>query len=225
MSIVVGLISAVLTLRNSDAFPSGSVLTSLLFFFFLLGGPGFITFFLLGKWLPQPTIGHYVDSRAPADDDFHVCVPGASTVREIDNEPSWPVPANYVAPTTTKELVTLGDVFPEAEVQAFGSVVRKVEGRGISFLQCHGFTGSSEADLSALFTTVMGNIPPRYHNTLQDWQDEVERDTYHRFGKEVQLATDPLDIAALLSIFPGREDEEVEDYLSRLNSVLAPLAG
>jgi len=152
-------------------------------------------------------------------------LPATAVSLRFPSEPKWsPAFAGSTTLRGTEEPLMLGDIFSAEELQSLKNVMIRVELRGISFAGCHGIADKSEAAISALVTTVMGNIPPRYYATLEEWEADVERDAYHRFGKEVKIATDPLNVDALVNIFPGREDEEPEDYLARLFATLNSFA-
>jgi len=176
----------------------------------LLGGPGFCLYFLL-LILRNKNTGTATYSQEHQEFD----------------EPVMPivVPSQPIAPALQS---THADT-PNAPLPAMGEALKKtaynLHDKGLSLFGIYGLTETTE-DLPELLETIAIATPPRYLKDMDGWQKAIEEQAYRRFFQELTRATEggEPDLPSLIRIFPAREDEEVMDYLERLNSTGQVLA-
>jgi hypothetical protein len=212
------LVGSAIAIKNASSVDSA--LGGLLFFFALFGGPGLIVFWALRSF--QHT--EYVNSaRHMSHNDGSPLVLQGPPIKERVGDS-----LDYVK---TRSFTREHDVddnneppLSREQVESIRNAGALVEEDGISFFQCYGLVTSNE-NLPRLVDAIRISLPPSYYGSAAEWSDAIVENAHNRFLKEFSLSTNPINMERLLQIFPGKPDEETDEYMWRLLNALKKILG
>jgi hypothetical protein len=201
VSLIIGLIGAVITFRSRASFDG--VIGGLIFLFFIFGGAGFITFWLLG--LNSNLVGNSSSSSFSNPQDELVSLARTSYSQEQQNykQESYPSKGSGL------------DLDPY--VDAIRAAGARTESFGLSFFGTYGLETKQE-NVQRIADIVFAMLPPRHEKDVSIWEENLFRSTCQRFLNEFSVATNPVNLDLLLLIFPCKPEEPSEEYLSRLHA-------
>lgn len=197
--LAVSLIGAVITVRARDSFDGA--LGGLIFLFFVFGGAGLITFWILGLIFEQKS--------SPSS-----ALAGQSTEYESLSEPSisQPLPVNQERTSTHASALDLSPY-----IDKIREVGLQTETLGLSFFGVYGLESAQES-VERSVDIIFKMLPPSHEKDVATWGTNLFKSTFQRFLNEFSAATNPVNLDLLLRIFPGNPEESSEEYLSRLQS-------
>lgn len=199
--------------------PEGGVPTSLLVFFLLFGGPGWVTYLLLKSI-------HNADEAAQ----------GAQLGRSDETSGGGAMPAAATALPSSS-----GPIFQAVNAVGFSPDFQRVMQElrndlsdfGISLSACYAMTDSPE-DMKRLFDSLLVSFPVTQFPFEDAWRGAIYRQSVERFFAALGRSHDDLRQASqegggellpkaldpLFQLFPIREEESLSDYMARLNDVV-----
>jgi hypothetical protein len=215
VSLIIGLIGAVITFRSRDSF--NGVIGGLIFLFFVFGGAGLITFWLLGL-ISNPGGDCATSSSSNPQEE-----PASSARTSHSQEQQNFKQESYPSQDTGLDL--------SPYIDAMRAVGARAESFGLSFLGTYGLETKQE-NVQRIADIIFSTLPPRHEKDVSIWQENLFRLTCQRFLNEFSSATNPVNLDLLLLIFPSKPEESSEKYLSRLHaateqvlSIVHPEAG
>lgn len=190
LSAFMGLVGLVIAVRNRDSVDGA--LSSLIFAFFLFGGLGFITFFVIRAL--SSAGGTYPNQAIPQEAGQE---PEISSTQNVDvSSPSY---------------------WKNVQVNIIQNVGKTIESLGISFFGCYGIEASQE-NIPALIETITSQMPMSNYSSPNEWNECLLKNTCNIFINEVghSTADGAMNLDRLLNVFPGIPDEGTDAYIQRL---------
>ena len=203
VSLLIGLIGAAIIFRLRESFDGA--IGGLIFLFFVIGGAGLITYWLLG-FISNPK-SNFPGSTLPSEQEDPE--PTAST-SYIQNQ-------HY----DKQEILRNKEVDLDLShyIDALRAVGARAESFGLSFFGVYGLEAKQE-NVQRIADIVFNTLPPRHEKNVAIWKETLFRLTCQRFLNEFASATNPVNLDLLLLIFPGKPEESSEEYLSRLHTAM-----
>jgi hypothetical protein len=183
-----------------------SALGGLVYFFFLCGGLGFITFLLL-KFFSEAT--------NPASIDVEDSHQGSRS----DEENASGIAENFPH----------DDVEHTFHIESIRAIATEFFEVGISFFGCYGLEVNQEG-VSDLVGRVFDVTPPGHYASKDRWKEAVRKNTYNMFISLTSQAinhenAEEFDLDSLLLVFPGIGEELTENYVLRIQNATAIALG
>lgn len=190
LSAFMGLVGLVIAVRSRDSVDGA--LSSLIFAFFLFGGLGFITFFV-------------IRALSSGGDT----APNKVTRQESSQEPenSYGQNIDVASPSYEKNV----------QIKIIQDIGKSVEAIGISFFGCYGVE-VSQKNIPKLIGLITSQMPMSNCSSPNEWSDCLLKNTCNIFINEVGQSTADgvVNIDRLLNVFPGIPDEGTDAYIQRL---------
>jgi hypothetical protein len=105
------------------------------------------------------------------------------------------------------------------------ATIERIQYRGICLSACYTSSNVENGGLTraCLLDDLKRRFPAEYFTGPEKRSAAIEKDAFMRFEEGIEEVTDPLDMPALLRVFPVRTLETSDDYLDRLSAVLHSL--
>jgi hypothetical protein len=105
------------------------------------------------------------------------------------------------------------------------ATIERIQYRGICLSECYASSNVENGGLTGacLLDDLKRRFPAEYFTEPEKRSAAIEKDAFMRFEEGIEEVTDPLDMPALLRLFPVRTLETSDDYLDRLSAVLHSL--
>ena len=209
ISIVAGLIGAILAILWGADQSKIDVIDGLFYTFFLFGGLGLITYFALKLFSKNG------DSN-PKDFSSY----------QFNYEEEYP--SLNILEKQTNSTTQISNQYSDDDFSFHVNCIRDIATEfndiGISFFGCYGLLTNQE-NLSVLIDKVLDSTPPKHYGSNEEWKKAVEKNSYNIFFRCASKAIDhedpkDFDFETILLIFPGIQMETTSNYVTRLQNAI-----